>query len=290
MVLAGGTESMSNTPYLLPRARWGYRLGNAEIVDGMYQDGFNDPLSKLVMGETAEELARGGRDRPRRLGRLGRREPEPLRAGPRPRAASTPRSRRSRSPGKKGEVTVETDEHPRDGVTLDSLTKLQPVFRKGGAGDRGQRLGDHRRRRRDRRGLAPRPRRSWACPSWRGWWAGRSWASSRGSWASARCPPCASCSQKTGARHRRHRRGRAQRGLRLPGARLPPGASTSTPRDGQSGRRRHRPRPSRSAPPAPASSSPCSTAWRARGGERGIATLCVSGGMGIAALVEREAA
>src|SRR3954471_2432869 len=57
VVLAGGTESMSNTPYLLPRARWGYRMGNAEIVDGMYQDGFNDPLSKLVMGETAEELA-----------------------------------------------------------------------------------------------------------------------------------------------------------------------------------------------------------------------------------------
>ncbi len=57
VVLAGGTESMSNTPYLLPRARWGYRLGHAEIVDGMYQDGFNDPLSKLVMGETAEELA-----------------------------------------------------------------------------------------------------------------------------------------------------------------------------------------------------------------------------------------
>src|SRR5688572_2104017 len=57
VVLAGGTESMSNTPYMLPRARTGYRLGHAEIVDGMYKDGFNDPLSGLVMGETAEELA-----------------------------------------------------------------------------------------------------------------------------------------------------------------------------------------------------------------------------------------
>src|SRR4030081_401474 len=57
VVLAGGTESMSNTPYLLPRARWGYRLGHDEIVDGMYRDGFNDPPSGLVMGETAEELA-----------------------------------------------------------------------------------------------------------------------------------------------------------------------------------------------------------------------------------------
>jgi len=57
VVLAGGTESMSNTPYMLPRARWGYRLGDAEVTDGMYRDGFNDPLSGLVMGETAEELA-----------------------------------------------------------------------------------------------------------------------------------------------------------------------------------------------------------------------------------------
>jgi acetyl-CoA C-acetyltransferase len=53
IVLAGGTESMSNTPYLLPRARWGYRLGSDEIVDGMYRDGFNDPLSGLILGETA---------------------------------------------------------------------------------------------------------------------------------------------------------------------------------------------------------------------------------------------
>ncbi len=57
LALVGGTESMSNTPYMLPRARWGYRLGHAEIVDGMYKDGFNDPLSGLPMGETAEELA-----------------------------------------------------------------------------------------------------------------------------------------------------------------------------------------------------------------------------------------
>src|ERR1044071_8314679 len=57
VVLAGGMESMSKPPYLLPRARTGYRLGNAEIVDAMYKDGFNCPLSGLAMGETAEELA-----------------------------------------------------------------------------------------------------------------------------------------------------------------------------------------------------------------------------------------
>jgi acetyl-CoA C-acetyltransferase len=132
IILAGGTESMSNTPYLLPRARWGYRMGNAEIVDGMYQDGFNDPLSKLVMGETAEELAaemgidRAASDayalesqlRCERARGEGRFDSEivPVKIA-----------------GKKGEVTMDKDEHPRDGTTLESLTKLPTVFRKGGA-------------------------------------------------------------------------------------------------------------------------------------------------------------
>src|SRR5579871_7047743 len=56
-VLAGGTESMSRLPYYLDGARWGYRLGNADLVDGMYRDGFFCPLAKMVMGETAEVLA-----------------------------------------------------------------------------------------------------------------------------------------------------------------------------------------------------------------------------------------
>ncbi len=131
VVLVGGTESMSNTPYLLPRARWGYRLGSDEIVDGMYRDGFNDPLSGLIMGETAEELAtetgvtRDAADRyavlsqercegARRSGRFER-EIEPIRI-----------------PGRKGETVIATDEHPRDGVTLESLAKMPAVFRPGG--------------------------------------------------------------------------------------------------------------------------------------------------------------
>src|SRR5437660_6380724 len=56
-VLAGGAESMSRLPYYLDGARWGYRLGNQELVDGMYRDGFFCPLAKMVMGETAEVLA-----------------------------------------------------------------------------------------------------------------------------------------------------------------------------------------------------------------------------------------
>src|SRR6059058_2886978 len=58
LVLAGGTESMSRVPYFAEGARWGTRMGHAELVDGMYRDGFNDPLSGLAMGETAEELAK----------------------------------------------------------------------------------------------------------------------------------------------------------------------------------------------------------------------------------------
>ncbi|HEX4956016.1 MAG TPA: acetyl-CoA C-acyltransferase [Thermoanaerobaculia bacterium] len=131
VVLAGGTESMSNTPFLLPRARWGYRMGHAEIVDGMYKDGFNDPLSGLVMGETAEELAEEtGIDRAAAdawalasQDRCAR-----ARAGGRFQAEITPVS----VPGKKGPTVVATDEHPRDGVTLPELEKLAPVFRPSG--------------------------------------------------------------------------------------------------------------------------------------------------------------
>src|SRR5579859_7992948 len=56
-ILAGGTESMSRLPYYLDGARWGYRLGNQDLVDGMYRDGFFCPLAEMLMGETAEVLA-----------------------------------------------------------------------------------------------------------------------------------------------------------------------------------------------------------------------------------------
>src|SRR5579862_4107971 len=57
IVLVGGTESMSRVPYLLTGARWGYRMGSQEAVDGMYQDGFLCPLAEELMGDTAENLA-----------------------------------------------------------------------------------------------------------------------------------------------------------------------------------------------------------------------------------------
>jgi acetyl-CoA C-acetyltransferase len=130
VVLAGGTESMSNTPYLLPRARWGYRSGHAEIVDGMYKDGFGDPLSGLIMGETAEELARESgvtRAESDAWAAETQRRCEAARKGGRFAAEIVPVA----VAGRKGETVVEHDEHPRDGVEVAALAKMAPVFGNG---------------------------------------------------------------------------------------------------------------------------------------------------------------
>jgi len=127
VVLAGGTECMSATPYLLPRARFGYRMGNAEIVDGMYRDGFLCPLCGQLMGETAENLVREyGILRPEQDAfavESQRRAKEASEAG-RFDAEIAP----VEVPGKKGTVSVSRDEHPRGDTTLESIAKLPPVF------------------------------------------------------------------------------------------------------------------------------------------------------------------
>jgi acetyl-CoA C-acetyltransferase len=131
VVLAGGTESMSNTPYMLPRARWGYRLGHAELTDGMYRDGFDDPLSGLRMGETAEELAAEagiGRDAADAWAERSQQRCEAARRADRFAAEIVPVA----VPGRKSEGVVAADEHPRDGVTATALARLEPVFRDGG--------------------------------------------------------------------------------------------------------------------------------------------------------------
>jgi len=132
VVLAGGTESMSNTPYLLTGARWGYRLGNTEVVDGMYRDGFLCPLSDQLMGETAENLVD-------RYG-ITREESDRYAAESQRRAEIARKAGRFEDEvvpvevlGRKGETfVVRDDEHPRDGVTAASLAKLPPVFREKG--------------------------------------------------------------------------------------------------------------------------------------------------------------
>jgi acetyl-CoA C-acetyltransferase len=130
--LVGGTESMSNTPYMLPRARWGYRLGHAEIADGMYLDGFNDPLSELVMGETAEELGvEAGVDRQQADAYAARSQRRCQRARESGRFESEIVA--VEVPGRKGSTMVESDGHPRDGITAEGLAKLPTVFRDGGS-------------------------------------------------------------------------------------------------------------------------------------------------------------
>jgi acetyl-CoA C-acetyltransferase len=127
VVLAGGTECMSATPYLLTRGRFGYRMGDSEIVDGMYRDGFLCPLCGQLMGETAENLVR-------EYGIL-RAEQDAFAAESQRRAAEAIASGRFADEiapvtvaGRKGDVVVEKDEHPRPGTTAESLAKLPPVF------------------------------------------------------------------------------------------------------------------------------------------------------------------
>ena len=127
VVLAGGTESMSRVPYLLTGARWGYRMGDQPVVDAMYQDGFLCPLSGKVMGETAETLA--GRYR------ITREEQDAFALRSHQRAARAWEDGRFRAevvpvavPARGGEVEVSRDEHPRPDASLPALGRLAAVF------------------------------------------------------------------------------------------------------------------------------------------------------------------
>jgi acetyl-CoA C-acetyltransferase len=123
VILAGGTESMSNTPYLLTRARWGMRMGHGEVTDGMIRDGFMCPLADEMMGSTAETLAdqyRISRDEQDRFAVESQ-----LKAR---RAYEEERFKDEIVP-----VLIERDEHPRFDVDLGSMAKLPPVFRKDGS-------------------------------------------------------------------------------------------------------------------------------------------------------------
>ncbi len=131
VAVAGGTESMSGLPFLLPKMRAGYRLGHAPVVDAMVQDGFLCPLSGLLMGETAEKLAREfsiGREAQDRFALSSQERCQAARAAGRFESEIVA-VRLPGKPGKAGsEVVVARDEHPRDDSTLEGLSKLSPVF------------------------------------------------------------------------------------------------------------------------------------------------------------------
>ena len=129
-ILAGGTESMSRVPYYL-EARWGYRLGNQDLVDGMYRDGFFCPMAKMVMGETAEHLAEHYK--------ISREEQDEFALQSQTRAARAIAAGRFDDElvpvmieTKKGTTTFSRDEHPFADASMEKLGKLAPVFSKTG--------------------------------------------------------------------------------------------------------------------------------------------------------------
>lgn len=127
LILAGGTESMSRIPYFLTGARWGARLGHQELVDGMYQDGFLCPLSEMIMGETVDLLtAKYGISREEQDAYALRSQ---LRAQ---QALETGRFRQEIAPvhvkTRQGVTEFCVDEHPRLNSTLAGLSKLPPAF------------------------------------------------------------------------------------------------------------------------------------------------------------------
>jgi acetyl-CoA C-acetyltransferase len=127
-LIAGGTESMSRVPYLAEGARWGLKMGNVELVDGMYRDGFLDPLSGQVMGETAETLARQysiSRDEQDLYALRSQRRAEAAALEGRFRAEVLPLSIKDR---KGNTIEFSTDEHVRHGATIESMRKLPAVF------------------------------------------------------------------------------------------------------------------------------------------------------------------
>lgn len=132
IVLAGGFESMSTAPYYLDQARWGYRMGNGTIVDGMIKDGLWCALGDTHMGITAENLAEKYQ--------VSRREQDEFAAESQRRAQEAIAAKRFEEeilpveiPQRKGDpIIFDTDEFPRAGVTADSLARLRPAFKKDG--------------------------------------------------------------------------------------------------------------------------------------------------------------
>lgn len=132
IVLAGGTESMSQAPYLLPDERWGARMGDKKVVDEMIKDGLWDAFNDYHMGVTAENIAE-------KFG-LTREEQDQLAAESQQKAAKARAEGRFKDEivpvevkGRKGKVTVvEEDEYIKEGVTTESIAKLRPAFIKDG--------------------------------------------------------------------------------------------------------------------------------------------------------------
>lgn len=125
--LAGGTENMSLAPYLLPKARFGYRYGNGELVDSLMKDGLTDPFHHYAMGITAENVASAWK--------ITREEQDAFALESQRRAAEAAASGAFQKEivpvtvaSRKGSLVVSTDEHIRPESTMEALAKLRPAF------------------------------------------------------------------------------------------------------------------------------------------------------------------
>lgn len=131
IIVAGGIENMSVSPFALPKARWGYRMGDDKIVDIMIKDGLWDAFNQYHMGITAENVAERWK--------LTREELDQFSLASQTKAEAAIKSGRFKDEivpvvikDKKGEKIFDTDEHPRFGTTLEALSKLKPSFKKDG--------------------------------------------------------------------------------------------------------------------------------------------------------------
>ncbi|MBG0781651.1 MAG: acetyl-CoA C-acetyltransferase [Bacteroidales bacterium] len=132
VVLAGGTESMSNAPYLLPKARYGYRMGDGSLVDSMILDGLTDAFNGYHMGITAENIAERWN--------LSREEQDQFALQSQLKAEAAQKSKRFADeivpvviPQRKGDpLVIDQDEFPKHGMTIEKLAKLRPAFKTDG--------------------------------------------------------------------------------------------------------------------------------------------------------------
>ncbi|AKL93946.1 acetyl-CoA acetyltransferase ThlA [Clostridium aceticum] len=132
IVLAGGTESMSNAPYLLDQARWGNKMGHSNVIDSIIQDGLWDAYNNYHMGITAENIAEKWQ--------ISREEQDEFAAKSQSKAEMAVKDGNFKEeivpvvlPQKKGDpIVFDTDEYPKFGTTVESLKKLKPAFKKDG--------------------------------------------------------------------------------------------------------------------------------------------------------------
>ena len=132
VVVAGGTENMSMAPYALPKARWGQRMGNGTMIDTMINDALTDAFSQVHMGITAENIAEQWS--------ISREEQDAFAASSQQKAEAAIKAGKFNDeivsieiPQRKGDpIVFNTDEYPRFGCTAEGLAKLKPAFKKDG--------------------------------------------------------------------------------------------------------------------------------------------------------------